>query len=172
MNNTNENNKQNISDNLEKIELDKLIEGLVLKENGSVPENSLLEENKIKTENENEKKENPFTSTNPKIENKIVIELNPNLSKPNRSYDNLFQYDSDVSNSDQLNKRRYSNLSVSELKNDKNILKKSLSFQKDECIKIEDWEYITSDLQEFESKFRQIESKSIYPNKFYYSCSG
>jgi hypothetical protein len=148
------NNKQEIINNLNNIEFDDIIKNLNI-------------------ENLHENKNDNITSINPTNAN-IAIDLNNiypsielNQSDGKQRYDTLFRTDTNSSsNSPEKNFIKKTTISALELKNDDNLLKKSLTVQKDEYIKIEDWDILCStntindQLLILESNFKTIDDKS------------
>ena len=126
---------------------------------------SIILENQKKDINENEEdktienikqiqenQNNNFNSSenNNNIKYSTPIKMNTNKNETN--YENLFR-----SYTASPVKSKRSSLTVDDLTKDNTLIKKSTIAQKDEYIKIEDWDY---DLAALEEGFKRVDSKS------------
>jgi hypothetical protein len=79
-------------------------------------------------------------------------------NQPHQDYDNHFNLGSTLLKSNFSEVKR-SSLTATELKSDDSLLKRSFIAQKDEFLKIEEWEYM-GNVEEVERAFSKIESQS------------
>ena len=117
------------------------------------------EENNININIEKNENFSEFDDINKESKIKNTLNLNEeNMNENDNNYNNMFNTNNNPEDKKLEIKRASFNLEL--LKDDVSLLKKSVILEKEEFLKVEDWEYIEK-IEETEENFKMIENQSI-----------
>ena len=119
------------------------------------------EENNININIEKNEKYSEFDDINGKELNiKDTLNLNElNMNDENNDYNYNNMFNTNNNSEDKKLDRKRASLNFELLKDDSSLLKKSVILEKEEFLKVEDWEYIEK-IEEAEENFKFIENQS------------